>query len=214
MDNDFDSSLMLWRMLAGPATAFFTSFIMFTVTAPLVMYVVARWRAHREPVADPQLGLKFALHYFMLVALQVLLGGAALLIFTLLQETGSDRSTYIRAALGLMTPAAVVLVAQLVLLARTNDAVMTGVRRLFLGYNLLSTGLLGFVGLILGSEVLFSKDGADAAGHAAIGMIIVYCGAWAVLAWRFGSLVLGGPKAAAPPMMMTPPAVMPPLNRD
>ena len=39
---------------------------------PFVLYVVARWRAHREPTGNPQLGMKVALGYFLVTALQVL----------------------------------------------------------------------------------------------------------------------------------------------
>src|SRR5438477_12185538 len=57
---------------------------------PVVLYLVARWRAHREPTNDPQLGFKFALHYFASVAFHLALAGGTLLIYTMIKPGDSD----------------------------------------------------------------------------------------------------------------------------
>ena len=53
---------------------------------PLILYVVARWRDNKAPVADPQLGLKFALHFFRVQSYQILLMGAAMFLYALLSK--------------------------------------------------------------------------------------------------------------------------------
>ena len=69
MDDDFDSPFFLMRAMA-PAMAIGVVMLATTVLAPVVLYLVARWRAHKEPSLDPQLGVKFALHYFAIAAFQ------------------------------------------------------------------------------------------------------------------------------------------------
>ncbi len=215
MDNDLDGSLFLMRMLAGPATAFFGFFVSLVATAPLVLYVVARWRSHRDPSPDPHLGLKFALHYFWMIAFHLLLGGIAILLYTLISDI-DHKGSLVRAAVGLLFPAAIVLAGSMAFLGRTNDRVVAGVRRLFLGYNLLATGLVGFVGLVISGEVLFAKGGGDGVGYIGATMVVVYCGAWGLLAAIFGKVVLGDAPGAAPPAAFVPPAppAPMPMHRD
>lgn len=207
MDDDFESSMFLMRALGGPLAAMMVVMITMTVTAPVLLYVIARWRAHREAEVDRQLGVKFALHYFSLSAFQLGLGGLAMLVFTLLSKIPSDyKGTPYRAALGMIVPAAIVLGAHLSLLRRTNDAEVTGVRRLFLGYNLIITGLIGFVALVMAFQALFMKGSSGELGRGAAALVLVYGTAWAVLGWRFGTLVLGGGRGTCSgPMSFTNP---------
>jgi hypothetical protein len=193
MMDDMESSMFLMRAMGGPLAAMLIVMITMTVTAPAFLYVIARWRAHREADVDRQLGLKFALHYFSLSAFQLALGGLAMLVFTLLSKIPSElKGTPYRIAFGMIVPAALVLGAHLSLLRRTNDAEVTGVRRLFLGYNLILTGLVGFVALVMAFQALFMKGSAGELGRMAGALVLVYGSAWAVIGWRFGTLVLGG----------------------
>jgi hypothetical protein len=199
MDSDADTSFMLLRML-GPATTFFGFFISSIVMSPIVLYVMARWRSHREPAPDTQLGLKFALHYFAMLATQLVLAAIALALYAVLSGTPTEsKGTALRLAFGLLLPSAVVLGIQIGALRFTNDALVPGVRRLFIGYNMLTTGIVAFGGLIMGCEVVLAKDGGDGLGYVAAAIGLVYCGAWLGLAWLFGSLVLGGRSAGSPP---------------
>ena len=76
--------MMLLRFLPGAAAAASLVLVPIVLFGPLVLYIIARWRDHRAPVADPQLGLKFAMHLFATTALNVLLLGTAFLIYTLI----------------------------------------------------------------------------------------------------------------------------------
>lgn len=193
MDDDFESSMFMMRMLGGPLAAMMAVLITMTVTAPILLYVIARWRAHREPEVDKQLGVKFALHYFSLSAFHLALGGLAMLVYTMLSKMPSEfKGTPIRMAFGLIVPAALVLGAHMSLMRKTNDAEVTGVRRLFLGYNLIVTGLIGFVALIIAFQALFMKGSSGEMGRVAGALVLVYGTAWAAVGWRFGNLTLGG----------------------
>jgi hypothetical protein len=197
MDDDFESSMFMMRALGGPLAGMLAVLITMTVTAPIILYLVARWRAHREPEVDKQLGVKFALHYFALSAFQLLLGGLALFVFTVIMKAPDEYASQIkspmyRMAFGFMVPAGLVLGVHNFLLRKTNDAEITGVRRLFAGYNLIITGLVGFVALIIACQALFMKGSSGELGRGAGSLVLVYGTAWAIVGWRFGALALGG----------------------
>ncbi len=191
MDSEFGSSMTLFRILPA-ATAVASIAITLSLFGPMVLYLIARWRAHRAPVVDPQLGLKFALHWFATSAFHLALMGGVLLVFTIIGPgPSSGKGEAYRMAFAMLVPAGLVLGVHLMLLRRTNDLEVPGVRRLFLGYNLIVTGLVGFISLVFGFQLLFAKGSVAPLGHMAGSAILVYGGAWAGLGWRFGQLVLG-----------------------
>lgn len=203
--------LFLFRTVA-PIVIAVTFMTVILVIAPVILYVIARWR--RDP-ADTQLGLKFALHYFATAGLQLALAGGALLIYMLISPGTADKSSGgYRSAMALILPAGIVLAAHIGLLKRTNDEVFPSVRRLFWGYNMVTAGLVAFFALVLGFQALFAKGSTGGMGHMAGSMVVVYGTAWVILGFKFGQLVLGIPPggggpietAHAPPLMPTPPA--------
>jgi hypothetical protein len=212
---DMDSRFLLMQ-LAGPLVVFSTMMTVAMVFAPVVLYVVARWRAHRDPVQDTQVGIKFIAHYFAILGFHLALAGGTLLVYTMIKPGGEDdggKGELYRIAFGLLVPAGLVLGAHLALLQRTNDAQFPSVRRLFLGFNLLLTGLVGLVSLVFGFQALFAKGSTHGMGHLGGAMVLVYCAAWAVLAWRFDQLVLsrfsglGGPPGNIVTQHVAPPPV-------
>lgn len=175
---------------------------------PAVLYLVIRWRAQRDGSGDNQVGVKFALHYFIVMAVQIALMGGTLLIYTVISTGGSEmKSVMYRVAFGLLVPAAIVLVTHMAIMKRTNDDQYPSVRRVMTGYNLLITGLLGLIALVLGCQALFMKGDTDGLGHLSGAMVLVYCTAWALLGYRFGQLVLpgGGYGHGEPPQHVVPP---------
>lgn len=191
----------------GPMLAVVTLVLAALIVAPALLYVIARWRAHREPFPDGQLGLKFALHYFAISAFQLALAGGALFIYLLISP-GTDKGEGYRTALGLLLPAGIVLAIHVAFLKRTNDRELPGVRRLFLGYNVLVTGLLAFFALVLGFQALVQKGSSHGLGHLAGAMIVVYGGAWAGTGYKLAQLVLGpdlGAGTGGPPHEVVPP---------
>ena len=180
--------------------------------APVVLYIVARWRAHKEPIQDTQLGLKFVIHYFATVGFHLGLGGGTLLIYTMIRPGGEDgepKGDMYRLAFGFLIPAGIVLAAHLALLTRTNDKQFPSVRRLFAGFNLLITGIVGFAALVAGVQALLARGSTGGMGHLGGAAILVYCTAWGMLAWRFDLIVLGGGGFSAtggPPSNIVPPS--------
>jgi hypothetical protein len=200
--------LFLFRTVA-PTVIAITFLMVVLVLAPFFLYVIARWRAPKD-LPDTQLGLKFALHYFAMAAFQILLAGAALLIYMLISPGTADKgSSGYRTAIGLILPAALVLAGHIHLLKRTNDETFPSVRRLFWGYNMLVTGIVAFFALVLGFQALFAKGSTLGLGHLAGSMVVVYGAAWAIVGFKFGQLVLGVPPGGGPSQMIDPTAAPP-----
>src|SRR5262249_888065 len=148
---DLENVLVLER-LRGPLFDLAVVVIGFVALAALPLYVMARWRTHRDPIADPQLGLKFALHYFATLAFHVALIGTSTPLGTVISPGSDGKGVFSRFGFGLVIPAALVLGAHVAILRRTTDVALPTVRRLVGGYNLVITGLLGFAALIGGFE--------------------------------------------------------------
>ena len=186
----------------GPMMAVWLVFLGLAV--PFIIYVIARWRAHRDTIHDGQLGLKVALGYFQVIAFHVLLAGVTLLFYAVLSSSSTEeKSQLYRFAFGLMVPGGIVLASHVALLGRTNQLVFPNVRRLILGYNLLITGTLGFFGLVMAFQALFGKGSAGDLGRIAGSMVLVYGSAWAAVGVQFGRLAFGEGGTSAPPPMST-----------
>lgn len=207
--DDMDVTMGILRM--APAFAAMLPLLAGTVLfVPLVLYIVARWRANREPHVDPQLGAKFALHFFASIGLQLGLAGLMMLLFTMIRP-GEGKSEEYRVAFGMIVPAGLLIALHVGMLTKTTDAQLPNVRRLFTGYNLFCVGIIGFFAVVLGFQVLFAKGSQKPFSHFVGAMVLVYCPAWGVLGWRLSELVKGdrsGGGAASPPMRMPEP-IMP-----
>jgi hypothetical protein len=194
--------------LLGPLFVIGPLLIWLVVIGPLLIYPLARWKAHREGALDPQLGLKVALNYFGLIAFQLALFALAMLVYTLFSKSSHKGDLY-RMGFGFLIPAGGVLAAHLAMLGRTNQELFPSVRRLYLGYNLLITGLLGFAALLFAFQVFFKKGSAGDEGRFAVAAVLVYVGAWVACGVQFGRLVLGDPGASAGPSSHVPPPAVP-----
>jgi hypothetical protein len=219
--NEYGVSPLTMIQLLGPVMMVGPLLVWLLLFGPLVIYPIARWKAQRDAYVDTQIGLKVAVHHFRMIALQLLLLGGTLLLFALISKSAGKSSIY-RAAFGFLVPGAIVFVAHGALVARTNDAHFPSVRRLFLGYNLLVTGLVGFIALVIGCQMLFAKGSTGDEGRLALAAVFVYGGAWAASAALFSRVVFGDwtaagrgpgmPPAAPGPMQPGVPAaaMMPP----
>lgn len=206
MGNRYGVSPFDMLELLGPMMVIGPVLVWLLVFGPLAMYPLARWKQHREQVSDPQLGLKVALYYFALVAFQLVLFAVAMIIYTLFAKVSHKGELY-RMGFGFLIPAGGVLAAHLALLGRTNHLELPIVRRLFLGYNLIITGLIGFVTLLFAFQVFFRKGSAGDAGRFAVASVLVYCGAWAACGIQFARQVMGDRSASAgPPSQAMPPS--------
>ena len=197
---------LVWQLL-DPTVFIVPILLGLIVVGPLVLYPVARWKASREPYPDPQLGLKCALHYFRIVSFHLLLVGAVVVLWALFRKASAGRGDLYRLGFGLVLPAALVFGAHVMLLMRTNDHVFGAVRRLSFGYNLVVTGLLGLIALVLASKTLFAKGPASDAERICFAALLVYVPAWIGCAWHFMTVLDVGSNAA-PPQNIVPPAPM------
>ncbi len=211
MGNEYGVSPLTMLQLLSPMVVVLPVVLWLWVIGPLLLYPAARWKANREQVTDPQLGLKVALHYFALLAFQLVLLAVVIILFTLFSKAGSSKGTGLRAGFGLLIPAVGVLVGHLTLLKRTNETQFPGVRRLFLGYNLAVTGLVGFAALVFAFQVFFAKGSAGDAGRLAIAGVLVYTGAWVACGIQFGRVVFGD-HSAGPPSNVVPPSASGPTS--
>jgi hypothetical protein len=175
---------------------------------PLLLYIIARWRDIKSPAGpDPQLGLKFALHFFRIQSYQLLLFGAAMLLYAMLSKEmkGPMREFIYRPAFGFLVPSAIVFGVATAMLGKTNNYGYPNVGRLLNGYNLMVTGLVGFAALIWGFQMLFQKGESGELGRIAWTGILVYTTAWVVQGALFGRAVLDAPPAANMPPTDLPP---------
>jgi len=211
MGSEYGLSPFQVLQILGPSLVVGPVLIWFLIFGPLLIYPLARWKQHREAHVDPQLGLKVALHFFALVAFQVALFAGFVILYTVLSKA-EGKSDGFRMGFALLVPAGLVLGVHLALLARTNQHAFPAVRRLFLGYNLLLTGLLGFLALITVFYYLLRRGGGGDDVRFAIAATLVYVSAWAVLGVQFGRLVLGDDQAGVPPQQIIPPGASAPTQ--
>jgi hypothetical protein len=213
MPNDYGISPWALLDILSPIIFLMPAVLTLLVFGPLLLYPLARWKLHRAQVEDPQLGLKVVLHYFALIAFQLLLVAGVIIIFTLFAKDSTSKGSFYRAGFALLVPAATVFFTHVLgFLRRTNQDQFPTVRRLFLGYNLAITGLVGFVMLLVAFQLFFKKGSAGDEGRLAIAGVLVYVGAWAACGIQFGRAVIGdnsasaGPPSAsaAPPIMSVP----------
>lgn len=202
MGNEFGMSPWAWLDVVGPSLFVIPLLLWLLVLGPLLVYPVARWKAAKD---DHQIGLKFVLHYFKLLAFQLVLLGAVVVVFTVISKDRSGKGDAYRAGFAFLVSGGLVLGAHLAFLRRTNDDYFPTVRRLFAGYNLLITALVGFIALVLGFQALFATGSSGNEGRMFFAMILVYCGAWAALGIQFARLVFGESGGTSPPEVVLPP---------
>ncbi|MEO8553425.1 MAG: hypothetical protein ABI678_25805 [Kofleriaceae bacterium] len=203
MDDYGVSPFQMMRIL-GPVIVIGPVLVAMLVSGPFVLYPIARWRQHRSGITDPQLGLKSALEYFRMIAFQLGLLGALMIVYAMLSKMPGDaKGDLYRAGFGLFVPTAILFAVHHAMLRTTNQVQFTGPRRLFAGYNLVITGLCGMVAFILVFEALFAKGSSGDFGRFAGAALVVYGGAWAACGIQFATLVRDD--TTAPPPVPLPP---------
>lgn len=210
MENRYGVSPMTMLQLLEPMIFIVPILLWLLVIGPLLLYPIARWKAHREPHVDTQLGLKVALHYFKLLGFQVLLLGGMVILWTIIRKGGTKGDGF-RVGFGFLLPAAIIFGAHVALLKRTTDETFITVRRLFMGYNLLITGLLGTAALVVGFQALFAKGSVGDEGRLYLAACLVYVSAWAGCGARFAMLI-GADLTAPPQQTIAPPGPPPPAG--
>jgi hypothetical protein len=197
----FDSPMMGVMGMMGMFMPILIALVAVSMMSPVIMYVIARWRQNRDQVQDPQLGIKFALGFFRQLGYTFMLLGGFVVVFGIIgKNLGGARGDIMRPAFGLLIPGLIVWGVHNLALQRTNRIQFATVERLWAGYNLLSTGLIGFIALIMIFQSLFAKGDTGNFGRMAWALGLVYISAWAVQGVFFLNRVLDStPTSQAPP---------------
>ena len=173
--------------LMGPFLVVGPVILWLLMTGPFALYPLARWRVG---ATDKQLGIKFALEYFRMLAFQLGLFGSVIVLYTLFSKMPSDdKGDLYRVGFGFFVPAALLFAAHMRMLAGTNQKEQQGTRRLFGGYNLVITGLVGMTSLVIAFQALFTKGSSGDMGRLGVAALLVYGGAWAICLGTFAKLV-------------------------
>ncbi len=148
------------------------------------VYVVLRWRQGREgEAADPQLGLKVALHYFATIGLHVVLMALVALLYSFLIDSSRASEVMMRAGVGLLIGGGLVLGGHTMMLKRlTDSASRPNVARVFAGLNLVLCGLIGTGALIATSVMLLQENVPEEGFKIAMVLLTVYLGSWGLQA--------------------------------
>jgi len=148
------------------------------------VYVLLRWRQGREgEPADPQLGLKVALHYFATIGLHVVLMGVVAALYSFMVDGSRVAETLLRSGAGLLVGGGVVLGGHRALLGRlTDSATRPNVARVFAGLNLVLCGLIGTGALIAGSLMICQERVPEDGLKIALVLLAVYLSAWGLQA--------------------------------
>jgi hypothetical protein len=195
--------MMMLRAL-GPVMMIAPLFIGMVLGGPLVLYLVARWRANRDRVVDPQLGTKVALGYFAFVALQLVLIATFIITWMIMSKMPSEATGDIfRVGFGILVPSAIVLGVHMWLLGRTNQVLFPGVRRLYQGYNFFTVGIVGLIAIEVVFQALFTKGSSGELGRIGAALFLVYGTAWLISGVTFIQSRGSTPPA---PEVVTPPA--------
>lgn len=207
--DDFDggsrygSPMMGMMGMLGAIIPVLVTVMMLSLMAPAILYVIARWKQHREGTNDPQLGIKFALAFFRQLGYQVMLLAGFMVLYGMTSKMFSGhRGTIMRPAFGFLVPGLIVWGVHNLAMQRTNRIQFPGVERLFAGYNLITTGLVGFIGLIMVFQSLFAEGSGGDGGRMAWSLALVYTSAWATQGVIFLNRVLDTPptgSSMAPP---------------
>jgi len=198
-DDDYGPNPFMFARIIGMAVVPMVFALLVGLLAPMIMYILARWRDKHAPAPDPQLGLKFVLNFFRVQSYQILLLGLFMLIYAMLtKEMSKHRGDLMRPAFGFIVPAALVFGVTTALLPKTNQYAYPAVARLWNGYNLMITGLIGFIVLIFGFQLLFAKGSTGEAGRVVWALVLVYTSAWAVQGAMFARQVLDQPMLDPP----------------
>lgn len=192
--DDYDDGPSPFRMMGifSMVAPMMATILMAALVWMGLLYVIARWRNNRAAVPDPQLGLKFALHLFRFHGYQVLLAGVFGVVYAILHKSGTF-GDIIRPSLALLVVGGLVFGVHTLVLTKTNQDSFTLVGRLFGGLNLIITGAVGMIALVIAFQMLFAKGKSGDEGRLVWSLVLTYCTAWGVQGALLGKAMLEGP---------------------
>lgn len=162
------------------------------------VYVLLRWRQAREgEPADPQLGVKVALHYFATLGLHIVLMALVALLYSFTVDSSFVQEMLMRTGGGLLIGGGAVYGIHRALLGRVTDtAKRTNVARVFAGLNVVLCGLVGMGALVAASVMLCQENVSEDGLKIALVLMLVYLGGWGLQVRRLIALA-EAPRPAA-----------------
>jgi|GEM_PF-1973988 len=193
MDNFNDGSSPFRMMgILGVVAPMMATFAMGVLVWMGLLYVIARWRNSKAAYPDPQLGLKFALHLFRFHGFQLLLGGLFAIVYAVLHK-GDGKGDIVRTAAGLLVAGGLVFGSHTLFLTKTNQDSFPLVGRMFGGLNLIVTGVVGFIALVLAFQMLFQRGDHGDGARLVWSLVLTYGTAWGFIGAMLGKRMLDGP---------------------
>jgi hypothetical protein len=189
MDDDDRGGMGMNYILSslGPSLALISVFLLLLL--PGLLYIIGRWRAGKSGQDDPQFGFKFALNVFGWTGFQFTATGVASLFYLVLSDMPGDfKGPIYRVIFALILPSVIIMAIHRALYNKTNHREFPGVYRLFVGYNLIVFGTLGFISFMMLFQAMLSKGSSGDLGKIAGCMFAVYGGAWIFLAMQMAKL--------------------------
>ncbi len=148
------------------------------------VYVLLRWRQGRdgEP-ADPQLGLKVALHYFATLGLHVVLIALVAVLYSFLADSPMVSEMIMRTGGGMLLGGGVILGAHTMMIGRVTDsATRPNVARVFVGLNLVLCGLIGMGALLAACTMITQERVSEDGLKIVMVLMAVYLTTWGLQA--------------------------------
>ena len=158
------------------------------------VYVLLRWRQGREgEPADPQLGLKVALHYFATIGLHVVLMALVAVLYSFLIDNSMVSEPMMRAGGGLLIGGGIILGAHVMLIGRLTDSPgRSNVARVFTGLNVVLCGLIGMGALLAGTTMITQEHVPEDGLKIVMVLMAVYLTTWGLQARK---LIADSPRA-------------------
>ncbi len=166
---------MMESLMMG-GLSFLMMFVYLLIPLAPIIYIFIKWRSYRDagPV-DPRLGLKVILYYFKTLGYHALLVGFVLLIS---QSMDGRFGRQAKISLAFLISGGIVYGIHRYLIAnKTNTTDFPQTERIYIGFNLLITGIAGMASLITLAITLFEGSGSRIAMPASFSL--VYVTAWA-----------------------------------
>ena len=117
-------------------------------------YFVLRWRDDKQQPRDPDLGIKFGLHFLLTIAILLLVTGVSIIAADFLLQISTHQRDFTLKTGGMRTGFALTVAGAFLapiffymVWTKTNDALLPSVRRFFIGSRFIVSGMVSIITL-------------------------------------------------------------------
>lgn len=182
MEEDVHGSMVLFILIFESLRVIALVALVALLVVPLLLFFGSRWRGEKSGDQDPQSGFKFVVCVFGSAAFQMTTISIFVLLCTEIIEMPSDFKDLIyRTSGALLIPSIVIGVIHYRLFRKSNYRDFPSVLKMFVGYNLIIFGTLGFAGFVLLVQAILMKGSSGEIGKIAGTMATVFGTVWLTL---------------------------------